>query len=528
VPRYLIQGDPVVTLSAGDGYLRNGAVIVDGSQIVEVGPAEVLGQHGPFERTLGSNNFIVMPGLVNAHWHGEDTYAKGVFDTIWEGANTWYHEDLGPTDPQDMYDNVLYSVLQCIKLGTTCVIDFYYGRPAMEHFAAEIALRGFIDAGWRAGMGIALRDRNIYVHEDNETFLSRVPPDLAHRVRQSPVGYAFPIEDVLAATDYLAEKFDRHEDRVRIMFAPDWTPACSDELLRRVQCLAGERDAMITMHVVETRYEALFNIKNHGKTAAVRLRDIGFLGPNVSCAHFVWATDDDIKALAETGATAVNNPGSNLRLTSGISRVRDIMAAGGKVALGNDGISFNDDNDEFVELRLSGALQRPHGITSGRLPSKDLLTNACFHGAQAAGFGDRVGRLEPGKLADILLLEKDRIFFMPERYAASNPLDVIVDRAQGKDVHTVLINGRLVVDGRHVTVVDEEKLRQKVLASAERIFSPSAIGRQWRETTEAFYPYVIDFYKNWDDVTLPPGYRYNTSALPADEHARLIREQLAD
>ncbi len=528
MPRYLIQGDPVVTLSEGDGYLRDGAVIVEGTHITEVGPVEELAQHGPFDRTLGSPDFFVMPGLVNAHWHSEDTYAKGVFDTIWEGANTWYHEDLGPADPQDMYDNVLYNVLQCIKLGTTCAIDFYYGRPAMEHFAAEIALRAFIDAGWRVGMGIALRDRNIYGHEDNETFLNRVPADLARRVRESPIGYAFPIEDVLASTDHLAKTYDRRDDRVRIIYAPDWTPACSDELLMRVKRLADERDTTITMHVVETRYEALFNIKNHGKTAAVRLRDIGFLGPNVSCAHFVWATDDDIKALAETGAIAVNNPGSNLRLTSGIARVRDIMAAGGAVALGNDGISFNDDNDEFVELRLSGALQRPHGITSGRLPSKDLLTNACVHGARAAGFGDRVGRLEPGKLADILLVEKDRIFFMSERYAASNPLDVIVDRAQGKDVHTVLINGAIVVDDRRVAVVDEEKLRQKVLASADRIFSPSAIGRQWREVTEAFYPYVIDFYKNWDKASLPPGYRYNTGALPDKERERIVREQLAD
>jgi 5-methylthioadenosine/S-adenosylhomocysteine deaminase len=518
--RYLIQGDPVVTLSAGDGFLHHAAVIVEDSRITAVGPVEELRQQGPFDREFGSSDFVVMPGLVNAHWHSEDTYARGVFDTIWEGANTWYHEDLGPTDPRDMYDNVLYAALQSIKLGTTCALDFYYGRPSMEHFAAGIALQAFVDAGWRVGFGIALRDRNIYVHEDNERFLARLDPKLARSVRASPIGYAHPVDAVLAATHELMQDYARNE-RVRILYAPDWTPACTDQLLLQVKRLASERGAAITMHVLETRYEAVFNIKNYAKTAGVRLKELGFLGPEVACAHFVWATDDDIQGVADTGAIVINNPGSNLRLTSGISRVRDVMAAGARVALGTDGISFNDDNDQFVELRLGGQLQRRTGITSGRVSSKDLLTNACFHGAQAAGFGERVGKLEPGYAADLLLLERSRIFFMDQRYADSNPLDVLVDRARGDDVHTVMINGQVVVENRRVTVLDEDQLRQRLLAAAERIFSPSAIGRQWRATPQQLHQHVVDFYKQWDTVPLPPGYRYNTSQLDSAELLRL-------
>jgi 5-methylthioadenosine/S-adenosylhomocysteine deaminase len=518
--RYLIQGDPVVTLADGEGYVSNGAVIVDNARIVAVGSATELRQQGPFDRELGSADFVVMPGLVNAHWHSEDVYARGVFDTIWEGANTWYHEDLGPTDPQDMYDNVLFAALQSIKVGTTCALDFYYGRPSMEHFAAGIAIQACLDAGWRIGMGLALRDRNIYVHEDNEQFLARLAPDLAQAVRQSPIGYAHPTELVLAAVDALRRQY-ASQDRARLLYAPDWTPACSDELLQRVKRLAAEHGAAITMHVLETRYEALFNLRTYGKPGAVRLAELGFLGPEVACAHFVWATDDDIRAVADSGALVVNNPGSNLRLTSGIARVRDVMTAGVRVALGTDGISFNDDNDQFVELRLGGQLQRRTGITSGRLSSKELLTNACHHGAQAAGFGERVGKLEPGFAADLLLLEKGRIFFMDQRYADSNPLDVLVDRARGDDVHTVLINGQIVVENQRATLVDEAQLRQRLQAAAERIFSPSAIGRQWRTTTQRLHPHVIDFYEAWDRLPLPSGYTYNTSQLLPGDLARV-------
>src|SRR5262249_48206270 len=155
----------------------------------------------------------------------------------------------------------------------------------------------------------------------------RLEPDLAQSVRESPIGYAHPVDAVLAATDQLAREHASN-DRVRLLYAPDWTPACSDELLMRVKRLAAERGAGITMHVLETRYEALFNILNYRKTGAVRLQELGFLGPEVACAHFVWATDDDIRAVADAGALVINNPGSNLRLTSGISRVRDVMAAG--------------------------------------------------------------------------------------------------------------------------------------------------------------------------------------------------------
>ena len=136
------------------------------------------------------------------------------------------------------------------------------------------------------------------------------------------------------------------------------------------------------------------------------------LGPDVSLSHFVWATDRDIEILADSGAVAVNDPGSNLRLSTGIARVRDIMKAGGRVCFGTDSISFSDRDDFFQELRLACYLQRvPTGFHEGRLDSEAVLRAAATNGALAARADDRTGSLTPGNDADLLVMSRKRVFW---------------------------------------------------------------------------------------------------------------------
>src|SRR5262249_50088098 len=153
------------------------------------------------------------------------------------------------------------------------------------------------------------------------------------------------------------------------------------------------------------------NLRSYGKTAMRRLADIGVLKEDVSCAHFVWATDEDIAIARDTGVVPVNNPGSNLRLSTGIARVRDILDAGGRVAFGTDSISFSDQEDFFQELRLASYLQRiPTDLEIGRLSSATVLRQAATSGARALRFERELGSLEPGKEADLLVLKRDRLF----------------------------------------------------------------------------------------------------------------------
>lgn len=516
--RLLIEGDPLITLQSDQPVLTDSALIVDGNVIEAVGPSEELRLRGPFEEELGGANSVVLPGLWNSHLHSEAAFWPGTFDHIFERHSIWVHEATGPAREEDIYWNTLAIALRALKSGTTGILDFFYGRQGMQNFGAEPAVQAFIDSGLRAAIGLGPRDQSRYVHGDDEEFLATLPADLADRVRGTIIGYAYPWDEVAAAFVALAGAYqDAAGGRFRVMLNPDWTAAASDELYRAAKALAQEHGATSQTHLLETKYEALYNVKNHGKTGARRLADIGFLGPDTGVAHFVWATDDDIKAVVDTGATIIHNPGSNLRLTSGLSPVRDALAQGANIAFGTDSISVSDDDDLFEELRLAGLQQRSNahgGIESGRLSSYTLLHGATHHGAVLGGFGHDIGVLAPGNRADVVILDRTRIF--PRgKFDHSDPLDVVIDRARGTDVTDSVVDGRVVLRAGQATTVDEDRVRHHVEEAAERTFAePPAWLTELRPTVAELEPHVLAFFKRWDGVEFEPRYVVNTTKIP--------------
>ncbi len=516
MPRYLILGDPVVHLGA-EPYLRNGALIVEGRSVVEVGPRTELEGKGPFDRVLGSSNHFVLPGFVAGHYHSEAASGPGLYELLFERMNVHAHGLFRPIDEDDYYHTILVTLMQSLRGGITCTVDAFYGNPGLPAFGMDAALQAYKDLGIRTALGMTLRDQNLYVHEPTEDFLSRLPEQLAQEVRESPMGYAHPVDDVFSAYEDVVDRWDQEDDRIRVLLAPDWTPAVSDELYVRCRRVASDKGTGIMTHMIETRSEMQFNIERYGKTAMERLADLGVLGPDVSLSHFVWATDRDIQLLADTGAVAVNDPGSNLRLSTGIARVRDILGAGGRVCFGTDSISFSDKDDFFQELRLAAYLQRvPLGLEIGRLDSEMLLRAAVRNGAQAARAEGRIGSLEAGRDADLLVVKKDRVFWPPKRWEASPVLDVILDRTDATDLVDVMVAGQLLIDDGVITTVDEQAVRDAYLEATERgLFEmPEGPWRRWAELGAEVDPYVVDFYKPWVEQPVTAAYRYNTSTGP--------------
>jgi 5-methylthioadenosine/S-adenosylhomocysteine deaminase len=229
-------------------------------------------------------------------------------------------------------------------------------------------------------------------------------------------------------------------------------------------------------------------------------------------------TDEELGIFADSGAVASNNPGSNLRLSTGICRLRDIMDTGGRVAFGTDGISFSDRDDMFTEVRLATYLQRmPRNFNKGRLDSEQVLRAAASNGAQALGMSPSLGSLEPGKLADLLVINRERIMFPPGRYANEPFLDVVIDRADARDIDTVLVNGRVLMEDGRVTVVDERQVKQRFAAAvAERVYRPSAQQRRYAELGTLVEPYLAGFYRSWYELPLEPAHVYNTRHPPAN------------
>ncbi|MBB3040661.1 amidohydrolase family protein [Nocardioides soli] len=518
--RTLILGNPVVALgdpALGDtDLIEDGAVIVQDEAIVEVGPRELLEQHGPFDQVLGGPDSIVMPGLINGHYHSELSVGPGHYQYIFEQANVHVHGGYGPALEHDLYLIAQHSIAAMIRGGQTSAVDMYYGRPSVPHFGTEPVLRAYADSGFRVAFGLVSRDQHVYAHEADDCFLKRLPPALAAEVRASPMGYAWPLDEVFATYDHLARTWDGYDGRIRTVLAPDWTPACSDELYQRCRRLADEYDTGITSHVLETRAEMHFSHQRYGMSALERLDRLGVLGPDMVCAHFVWVTDDELRIFADSGAVASNNPGSNLRLSAGVARIRDIMAAGGRVMFGTDGISFNDDEDMFTEIRLGSYLYRdPRDFEHVRADSAALLRSAGENGARAIRQEGRVGRLAPGLLADLLILDRTRITSPAGRYDDTPFLDLLVDRAQRHDLRSVMIHGRLVMSDRVLTTIDEAHLRSELEeALRHRVYRPDPTTRRHQELGHLVSGVLPDIYRPAYEREVMPAAVFNARAVP--------------
>ena len=504
--RLLVLGDPVFALDGHRAVIEHGAVVIEESSIVAVGRHEDLAEMGPFDQVIGSDDHVVLPGLVNAHFHSAGFALRGLHAEPFERRNIHIHR--AKLSEQDVYDLRLASLLGCLHRGQTAILDFNYGLPNLPNLGYEPLLQAYEDIGIRATVGVGSRDQNRYVHAPDEEFLALLPSDIADGVRASPMGYAWPIELVVEAYRNLVSSWDGRDQRIRVILAPDWTPACSDSLLQINRQLADEYETGITMHVLETRWEMSYNLHTYGKTAMRRLADLGFLGPDVSCAHFVWATDEDITILSDSGAVAVNNPGSNLRLSTGIARVRDILDAGGAVAFGTDSISFSGDEDFFDEIRLASYLQRvPRSVSAARLPSEQLLTSAAQSGARAIRQDRWSGALAPGMAADMVVLRKDRMYGPRGKFSRTPAIDVVIDRAKASDIDTVMVAGRVLVDQGRVVSVDEDRVWDR---ASEILSRDAPTSGEFADLVAAVEPALLSFYDQERFVLGDrPAYQYN-------------------
>jgi 5-methylthioadenosine/S-adenosylhomocysteine deaminase len=191
------------------------------------------------------------------------------------------------------------------------------------------------------------------------------------------------------------------------------------------------------------------------------------------------------------------------------------MDAGGRIAFGTDGISFSDREDFFQELRLACYLQRmPETFERQRLDSEAVLRAAAVNGAQAVGLQDRLGSLAPGRYADLLILDKERITFPPGRYDLGPFLDVVIDRADAGDIDTVMAHGRVLMQDKRVTILDEQALKERFAEAVQRIYRlPDDVAR-WLELGRLVEPYVIDFYQRWYGTPVEAAGVYNAKRLP--------------
>jgi 5-methylthioadenosine/S-adenosylhomocysteine deaminase len=507
--RYIIRADAIVTMDPANTVVRDGAIIVNDTRIEAVGPGAELSRRGPFDRGLGGTGFVLFPGIVDAHHH-TPVYTRRSFDAIAFERREPITMYMGPWSEEDIYWINLFMQIQLLKSGTTTALTIFYGLKDQEGLGCEPLVQSLIDSGLRSGFALAARDRWDVVHARNKSeFLDRLPPDLARRVEESPLGYLYDTDEVEAIYRRLAAKYQTDEGRFRVFPNPDWTPAATDELYGRMKRLAKELNTGVIAHLLETQLEMMHSYRTYGKSAAARLNDIGFLGPEVTCTDCIWVTEEDIKILADTGVTAVYSP-YHITGFQGIAPARQLMNGGVRVAYSIVLRSMDDGYDTLADLRLAERLQHVPGLMGEPIPAERILRMATANGGRAWALDDSLGMLTAGSRADLVLLNKAHLYDDPFLAPDCDIHKLLVYRGRGRDVHTVIVNGEVVVENGRCLKVNEKEAFERAAAAARRVGDLSSL-QQWYDLVAEIEPYLIAHYQEWGtEKAIAPWGRYNS------------------
>ena len=501
----IVHGKYLITRASGEDtqVLNGGAVFERDGVVEEVGPVGELKARHPGVQVIGGDDFLVMPGLVNAHHHGKGVspLMKGSLD---DHLEYWMADSWG-RKPVDMYLDTLYACMKMLRSGvTTVMFNLSPGAAADAPEDCKKALTAFADAGMRVNFSLYVESQYRIVAEDESAFLSRLPSDLAARAKEVLDDEHIPDDDYIALCESLHAS-DHDGEFVKVMLSPANAHWCSDALLERMRASADKLGTGLHIHLVESVYEKLIGLKLYGKSALAHLDDLGFLGPDVSLAHAVWLTGEDMDLVKERGVHVCTNPSSNLRLRTGIAPVAEMAARGLNLALGTDSTSINEDEDFLQEMRLAHRLHRNPGVNSPTLTADKIVSMATLGGAWATMFED-VGALEPGKRADLITIKLSSItepYLDPE----APIVDALIYKAKATDVDTVMIGGRVMVEGGRVASVDEERMLENLKAELARPLSEEDRAR--RRTAEELKPYIKRFYEAWEPGQDKPFYVFN-------------------
>lgn len=436
--RLLIAGATVLTGDDQGRVLEDGYVLVDGNRIVEVGTGRP--ETTAIDEELNAAGMLVTPGFVNAHTHLCMILGRSLGSD--RSLLHWLAEAQVPLmqafEPKDYALSMELGAIENLKAGNTTVCEVFftphYGQD-VDHLAAEALDRSGIRS-------VLFRCTN------DESFFE---------------GFVESRQQIVERAERLIEAW-RQSDRTRIGVGPlvPWGP--SAESFRDAVELSEKHGALIHLHTAETpEYNELVRQRT-GKSNVEMLAAVGCLGSRVMLNHCVHLSEHDIELIAESGTHVIHDPTSNMLLASGVAPIGQMRAAGINLGLACDGPACNNTQDMIQTMKDAALLQKVMTREAESLTAGDVLAMATRGGANAVGMGDQLGIIQPGRLADLVLLETR----VPHLTPLHDPVAGVVYSARGGDVRTVLVNGRVVVQDGHVTTLDEANVLDRARERGRR------------------------------------------------------------
>lgn len=435
----VITGGTVVTMDEAGTVIEDGAVAIDAGRIVAVGAAaQIAARYAGAER-IDATGQVIMPGLINTHGHAPMVLFRGLADDL--ALMDWLNQYIFPAEkatvsPEFVRIGTRLAALEMIESGTTTYADMYY-------FEEEIA-RATADAGLRGVLG--------------------------QTIIRFPVADADTPEIGLARAEAFLQEFQGHP-LITAAVAPHAPYTLAPETLQAARALASRYDAPLLIHLAETKDEVAMIRDQYRQTPAQFLDSLGVWDGRSLAAHGVWLDDADLRLLADRRVGLSHNPESNMKLASGTAAVPVWLAHGIPSGLGTDGAASNNDLDMFEAMRVAALLHKHASGDPQALPARQALELATRRGAEALGLADRIGSLEPGKLADVITVAMDAARQTP----LFDPLSHLVYVTRGSDVRTTVVHGRVLMRQGRVVSLDREAVLREARAMAARV--REAVGR---------------------------------------------------
>jgi 5-methylthioadenosine/S-adenosylhomocysteine deaminase len=431
----LLSNAHVLTMDDRFTVHTSGSIAIGGGAILAVGN---LGTEYQPAETIDCKGRLVMPGLVNAHTHAPMTLLRGLADDL--RLDVWLLGYMMPVErafvsPDFVALGTKLACAEMIRSGTTCFADMYYFEDAVAEATAGAGLRAVCA----------------------QTILKFPAPD------------APSFEDSLAGAREFITRWKGHPLIVPAV-APHAPYTCTVEILRACAELASQSDVPLHTHLAETALEVEYSRREHGMRVVPWVMKQGLFEARVLAAHCVHVDEEEIRALKNAGAGVAHNPTSNLKLGSGVAPVAKMLELGVAVGIGTDGAASNNDLDMFEETRLAALLAKGINGDPTALPARDALAMATRIGARAIHLGDITGSLEPGKRADLIVVDLDQTHSVP-RFGRdpSAVYSQVVYATKSTDVVDVICDGKWLMRDRKLLTVDEDELRAAAQVMARRI-----------------------------------------------------------
>jgi len=466
---FWIRGGRVLA-RRGQWQLDRADVQVSGDRIVKVlaNPAPAPLQDGDLDAT----GLLVIPGLINAHVHSNDDFLRGRVDKL--PLEIYMLMAVPVTgvvefDAQDLEVRTLLGAAEGLRTGTTCFLDDCYHIDRLRPESIAAVLGAYEKIGMRAWVTANLSDKPM---PDTVPY---VRDHLAAGQYEEIAASRVPAGEALGYCEQAIRDRNSIDSRVKVAMAASGPQRCTDTFLQQIWEIVERYQVPCVCHVLETRIQAITGDLFYGETLVAHMAQLGCLTPRTVMAHGVWVTDSDIEAIAHSGASVVHNPTSNLRLGSGVAPIAKMLRSGVNVALGADGMTSNDAQNLFLEMRLAGCLHNIKGEHyEDWIGAQEAFTMGTCGGARAVGMVAELGEVAAGKLADLTLLDQDSFAYVP----INDPVQNIVFSEYGQSVRHVLVGGELVVRDRRLTRLNEDQLYARGREAAERFFTNNATAFQ--------------------------------------------------